>query len=78
MTYPFHPISGDLRYTITREFCGYKRKRYVARFCGDWIGQDKYLSGAKMLCLGHCDKRLAPSDPDTPLPLGYMQQRGAA
>lgn len=28
----------DERYTITREFCGYRGTRYVVRFCGAWIG----------------------------------------
>ncbi len=78
MTYPHHPIKSDPRYTITREFCGYTRKRYVARFCGDWIGQSKLRAGAMMLCLEHDDKRLMPPSEDSPPPLGYMQNRGAA
>lgn len=29
----------DRRYTIRREWCGQPDKRWVARFCGEWIGQ---------------------------------------
>jgi hypothetical protein len=29
----------DRRYTITLEWCGYERPRWVVRFCGDWCGQ---------------------------------------
>jgi hypothetical protein len=47
----------DKRYTVTREYCGYKEPRWVARFCDEWIGQDKYKSGAVMLCLAHSDER---------------------
>jgi hypothetical protein len=34
---PVTRMKTDARYTITREFCGYKKPRYVVRFCGDWI-----------------------------------------
>lgn len=51
------PLKGDSRYTITREFCGYKNARFVARFCGEWIGQGKKRVDAVMLCLAHSDKR---------------------
>ena len=27
----------DARFTISKEFCGYKKARYVIRFCGDWV-----------------------------------------
>lgn len=51
------PIKNDPRYTVSREFCGYKTARHVARFCGDWIGQGKDKSDAIMLCLAFADKR---------------------
>jgi hypothetical protein len=27
----------DRRYSIAPEWCGYPEKRYVPRFCGEWI-----------------------------------------
>lgn len=30
-------IQKDNRYTINKEYCGYKTKRFVLRFCGDFI-----------------------------------------
>lgn len=51
------PIKGDSRYTITREFCGHKNARFVARFCDVWIGQGEARVDAVMLCLAHSDKR---------------------
>lgn len=29
----------DPRYTVQLEFCGEQEARYVARFCGDWLGK---------------------------------------
>jgi hypothetical protein len=52
-----NPIKGDSRYAIAREFCGYSKPRYVARFCGDWIGQGETRVDAIMLCLAHSDRR---------------------
>lgn len=28
----------DARFTLTREWCGYARPRWVLRFCGEWLG----------------------------------------
>lgn len=39
----------DQRYTIGIEFCGHPDARYVARFCGEWIGQSRHYSAAVML-----------------------------
>jgi hypothetical protein len=50
----------DKRYTIAKEFCGYATARYVARSCGEWIGQDINKSDATMLCVAHADKRFCP------------------
>lgn len=30
-------IQQDKRYSINKEYCGYKTKRFVLRFCGDFI-----------------------------------------
>ncbi len=48
---------ADQRYTVTLEYCGHDMARWVARFCGEWIGQDKHKSGAVMLCIAHADDR---------------------
>lgn len=47
----------DARYTLSREYCGYKTPRYVVRFCDDWIGQDETKSGAAMIYVAHVDAR---------------------
>lgn len=39
----------DNRYTITLEFCGYPSAKYVARFCGDWLGWSDTKAGAQAL-----------------------------
>lgn len=39
----------DPRYTIAREYCGYDTPRWVARFCGDWLGQSKSRQGAQAI-----------------------------
>jgi len=46
----------DKRYTIAREYCGYDTPRWVARFCGDWLGQSKSRQGAQEIV--NEDKRL--------------------
>lgn len=39
MTLPRHANGRiDRRYSITREYCGYRKPQWVARFCGDWLG----------------------------------------
>jgi len=47
----------DARYTIAKEFCGYSKARWVARFCGEWLGQGAHKSDALLVCLAHADKR---------------------
>ncbi len=43
----------DRRYTINCEYCGYAEPRYVARFCDEWIGQDKTRADASALISRH-------------------------
>lgn len=43
----------DRRYSVSLEWCGYERRRYVARFCGEWIGQAERRADADMLAIGH-------------------------
>lgn len=50
-------LKDDARYQVAREYCGYPKPRWVARFCGDWLGQGARRSDALMLCLAHSDKR---------------------
>lgn len=52
-----HPIASDNRYTVTKEFCGQREARFVARFCGEWIGQSLSYPGAVLLATGHRCKR---------------------
>lgn len=39
----------DARYTFAREWCGRHEPRWVARFCGIWIGQSRTRRGAVTL-----------------------------
>jgi hypothetical protein len=48
----------DRRYTVAREWCGHDRPRYVARYCGEWIGQSIARGAAFMLCTGHNARRM--------------------
>jgi len=54
----FYPVTNDVRYQIALEWCGYDRPRWVARFCGDWIGQSIARSSAAILCVGHNQARM--------------------
>ena len=47
----------DKRYTLTREFTGSPYPMWVARFCGDWIGQARSKIDAAELIAYHQDKR---------------------
>lgn len=51
-----HPLR-DKRYAVALEFCGYPEPRWVARFCGEFIGQSRFQASAWMLCAGHDAKR---------------------
>jgi hypothetical protein len=58
-----HPIyhaggrTPDLRYSVRKEYCGHETARYVARFCGDFIGQSISYTSAALLCVGHRNVR---------------------
>ena len=49
----------DKRYTLTREFTGSPYPMWVARFCGDWIGQARSKIDAAELIANHADRRAA-------------------
>ena len=48
-----HPIKSDQRYTVTREWCGDAKPRYITRFCGEWIAKATTYPAAVMLATGH-------------------------
>ncbi len=48
-----NPLTNDRRYSVNSEWCGYDKPRYVARFCGEWIGQSISYSAAVLMCVGH-------------------------
>jgi len=49
----------DRRFSIRREWCGYRNQRYVARFCGDFIGQAKTRREARDLAAVWNEQRMA-------------------
>jgi hypothetical protein len=40
----------DPRYTVALEFCGYRKQRWVARFCGEWLGSSTTRAFAVAIC----------------------------
>ena len=55
---PYYPVNRDRRYTVTIEFCGYATPRFVARFCGDWLGCSISRASAAMLAIGAHQRRI--------------------
>jgi hypothetical protein len=53
----FQPVRSDARYTVAKEYCGQAAPRWVARFCGEWLGQSISRNTAVMLCIGHSARR---------------------
>lgn len=47
----------DARYTATKEWCGETTPKWIARFCGDWLGKGDRKVDAVMICLAHSDER---------------------
>ena len=47
--------SPDLRYTVAKEYTGAPRPRYVARFCGEYIGNSSVAGEAWELAQEHYD-----------------------
>lgn len=45
--------TADGRYTVHKEFIGEEEGRFVARFCGGWIGADETRDGAWELARAH-------------------------
>jgi len=47
----------DERYSVNKEWCGHSKQKFVARFCGDWIGKAETKNKAWLLCIYHDDDR---------------------
>lgn len=47
----------DDRYSVTLEWCGLRKPRWVARFCGEWIGQGMTREEAHKLALAYEARR---------------------
>jgi hypothetical protein len=52
----------DERYSVRLEYCGYATPRWVARFCGDWIGQAETEEGAHALAAQFAKRLTAKLD----------------
>ncbi len=50
-------LRSDKRYTITREWCGDEKPRFVVRFCGDWISCHTTQGAALMRAAGESASR---------------------
>lgn len=55
-------MKPDNRYTITREYCGHPEPRYIARFCGEWLGQSYNKSDAERIAADHAEARQKAMD----------------
>jgi hypothetical protein len=49
----FYPIKSDSRYSIAKEFCGYPEKRFVLRYCGEFVAQSLSYSAMVVRAVGH-------------------------
>ncbi len=58
MTSAYYPVRRDRRYTVTLEWCGYERQRYVVRFCDEFIASFETKSGAFMRAVGEHQVRM--------------------
>ena len=47
------PVLNDGRYTCRLEWCGYPERRFVIRFCGQWIAQAIKLGDAIAAAQAH-------------------------
>jgi len=49
----------DSRYSINQEYCGESLPRYIARFCGDWLGKANTMTGAQLIAIRHHERLLS-------------------
>lgn len=54
-------LTRDKRYTVRKEYCGYAQARFVARFCGEWLGCSESRGGALALVRAHQASRTVKS-----------------
>lgn len=47
----------DHRYSIQLEFCGYRHRRHVVRFCGDYVGNAESRDQACAIARKHAARR---------------------
>lgn len=50
-------LTKDARYSVQLEWCGYAQPKFVARFCGDWLGWRDTREEARQLCKEHIRER---------------------
>lgn len=48
----------DRRYSIRLEYCGYVKRRWVVRFCAEWIGTGRNRADADDIARQHKAARL--------------------
>jgi hypothetical protein len=49
----------DNRYTVGLEWCGYRRRMLVVRFCGAWVGKARTKQRAARIANNHHAARMA-------------------
>jgi hypothetical protein len=52
-------LRKDTRYSIQLEYCGYARRRWVVRFCGDWVGAGENRTDANAIARRHIAARVS-------------------
>lgn len=50
-------LKSDPRYTITREWCGHEKPRFIVRFCGEWVSDHTTQGAALMRATGEAAQR---------------------
>lgn len=51
------PIKSEPGYTVAREFCGHEQRRFVLRFCGEFVGSFTTYGAAVVRAVGHNSTR---------------------
>lgn len=52
-----HDKTPDRRYTVGREWCGYRERQYVARFCGERLASSAVKAEAIAACYANLESR---------------------
>jgi hypothetical protein len=61
--YPLHHYRPnthqvDKRYSVNLEYCGHETRRYVLRFCDEFVGAFRSLPDATLAAIGHRNIRM--------------------